>query len=184
MPFRLFSKTACLLPVFALLMSCDGQKKLFMPGQSSPKTARNLFRGDTILASDLWAYYVASDLMDQKKKADAALKGETFYVKGRIKTADRDWKEHRDHALLKVHQSGLDFIQCRLDREEDRETVSRLAEDTPVILSGRCAGYPYTVLLEDCRLVSVQPTNAIGFELPDGPLNFRSKPRFSGRSAR
>ena len=134
------------LPLF--LMGFDGQKPA--------KTTRNLFKGDTIQATDLWSYYLKQALMDRKKKADAALKGKKFHVEGVIKMADKEWKDHAEYVLLKAHERG-EFIQCHLTNEEDKVLLAGLPEDTPVIVFGTCVGYNYFIALEDYKLVTVKP---------------------------
>jgi hypothetical protein len=149
-----------LLISFIVLIGCDGKKHPSMPAKTSPKEKLRISIRDTIQATDLFDYYVHSLSLDREKEAQKVLKGKKFYIKGRIKMPDKDWKDRLEFVLLKAHQKDNNsLIICQLSDKMDQEKLSGLAENTSIILFGEYIGFNNFPNLKDCRLISANSLN-------------------------
>lgn len=149
-----------LLVLFIVMIGCDGKKQPSMDSKIPNKKTLRISRRDTIQATDLFDYYLHASFLDREKEAQKVLKGKKFYIKGRIKIPDRDWKDRSEFVLLKAHQKNNNtLIVCHLSNKIDQEKLSGLAENTSVILFGEYVGFDTFPNLKECYLISVNSLN-------------------------
>ncbi|RAJ99978.1 hypothetical protein LX87_01676 [Larkinella arboricola] len=140
------------------LISCDAKKQASKAEKASSKKTLRISSRDTIQATDLFEYYLHSLALDKEKEAQRMLKGKKFYIKGRIKIPDKEWKDRLEYVQLRAHQKyNTELILCHLTNNIDREKLSILSENTSVILFGEYIGYNHFPTMKDCHLVSVTP---------------------------
>lgn len=158
---RLLNETIWFLLVSSIvLIGCDGKKQPSIDSKMPNKKTLRISSRDTIQAVDLFDFYLQSLSLDREMEAQRVLKGKKFYIKGRIKMPDKDWKDRLEYVQLKAHQKDDNtLIICRLFSKLDQERLSKIDENTYVILFGEYVGYTHFPNMKDCHLISVNPPN-------------------------
>ena len=112
--------------------------------QDSIKTAEAAtIKKNTVTATNLVGLYVENEV-----KADNQLKGQEFYVSGKI---DAIGKDLMNKAYITLKSSDpVRAVQCFID---DVNVVAELQKGQKVTIKGTCDGLMMNVIMKDCVVV-------------------------------
>lgn len=97
-------------------------------------------------AQELYALYENNQI-----SADAAVKGKTIQVSGRIDRIDTIWGT--PYIYLKADDYGFTTVSCRFDKK-DTDKLATLSKNDSVTIRGICDGESFlSVILDECSLV-------------------------------
>lgn len=97
-------------------------------------------------AQELYALYENNQI-----SADAAVKGKTIQVSGRIDRIDTIWGT--PYIYLKADDYGFTTVSCRFDKK-DTDKLATLSQNDSVTIRGICDGESFlSVILDECSLV-------------------------------
>lgn len=144
-------------------MNCDGKKQSSLDSKTSTKKTLRISSRDTVQATDLFDYYLQNMDRDQEQVVQKTLKGKKFHIKGRIRVADKEWKDRLEYVQLKAFEKDKNtLLVCHLSNKVDRERLLGLDENTSVTLFGEFVGFGTFPNLKDCRLISQNSSLWIG----------------------